>query len=192
MNQYLADNALMLIGVLPSPKDMEIARVLGWYRIPMRMAPKIVDVDYLAFYQTGAFGEEHRWRIESYAPVKGHELTTRRELLRDEPDHPRAGEEYYKIQLGPINYVHQPIHAGKWKRVTFLYTTGALFNRAENLHDLVVRSDERELLWKNLRERVQQGGIYSQQAFDEIDPSVLAMMGALFSSSSDEDEWLNF
>jgi len=69
---------------------MEIARVLGWYRIPLRFAPKVVAVDYLAFYQTGAFGENHRWRIEAIAPVRGHELTTRRELIRSESDHPRA------------------------------------------------------------------------------------------------------
>ena len=35
----------------------EIARLLGWYRIPLRTAPKVVAVDYLAFYQPSAFGE---------------------------------------------------------------------------------------------------------------------------------------
>ncbi len=41
--------ALMLVAVMPSPRDLEIARVLGWYRIPLRFAPKIIQVDYLAF-----------------------------------------------------------------------------------------------------------------------------------------------
>ena len=83
MNDSPSENSLMLVGVMPTQKDYEIARLLGWYRIPMRMAPKIVDVDYLAFYQTSAFGVEHRWQIEAFAEVRGHELTTRRELLRD-------------------------------------------------------------------------------------------------------------
>ncbi|MGD2026535.1 MAG: hypothetical protein PVI99_01855 [Anaerolineales bacterium] len=41
---------LVLVVFPPTPKDMEIARVLGWYRIPLRTAPKVVAVDWLAFY----------------------------------------------------------------------------------------------------------------------------------------------
>ncbi len=48
---------LILVCVLPGPRDLEIARLLGWYRIPLRTAPKVVAVDALAFYQPGAFGE---------------------------------------------------------------------------------------------------------------------------------------
>lgn len=155
MDEYLPDAALMLIGVMPSKRDFEIARLLGWYRIPLRMAPKIVDVDYLAFYQTSAFGPERKWRIESFAEVRGHELTTRGELLRSEPDHPRAQEEYYKIEIGPIRIRPRPIFAEKWKRITFLYTTGTLFNAAQTVNDLVVRSEDRMSLWRSLREKAE-------------------------------------
>ena len=92
---------LILVCLLPTTRDLEIARLLGWYRIPLRTAPKVVAVDYLAFYQPSTFGE-HSGQIEFIAQVKGHELTTRGELLRDEKDHPRAKEEYYKIQLGGL------------------------------------------------------------------------------------------
>ncbi|MBL8056091.1 MAG: hypothetical protein JNK29_05300 [Anaerolineales bacterium] len=74
-------------------RDLEIARVLGWYRIPYRSAPKTVAVDWLAFYQTAQFGAE-KWSIRYAAPVRGHELTTRGELLRDQAAHPRAGDPY--------------------------------------------------------------------------------------------------
>ena len=84
---------LILVCLLPSPRDLELARLLGWYRIPLRTAPKVVAVDYLAFYQTSAFGERGG-QVEYVALVRGHELTTRGELLRDEADHPRAHEEY--------------------------------------------------------------------------------------------------
>ncbi|MDD5370773.1 MAG: hypothetical protein PHQ40_16955, partial [Anaerolineaceae bacterium] len=77
MSNLPADTALILVAVLPTAQDLEIARLLGWYRIPLRRAPKVVDVDYLAFYQTAAFGEEQRWQIRHIAPVCGHELTTR-------------------------------------------------------------------------------------------------------------------
>src|SRR5512134_3614271 len=103
---------LILVSFLPTPRDMELARLLGWYRIPLRTAPKVVAVDYLAFYQPAAFGERGE-RLEYVAPVRGHELTTRGELLKDEAEHPRAREEYYKIQLGALEKLSEPIVADK-------------------------------------------------------------------------------
>jgi hypothetical protein len=152
--QPVPEESLILVGILPDQRDLEIARLLGWYRIPLKSAPKVVDVDFVAFYQTSAFGDEHRWKIEKFCPVRGHELVTRAELFRDEPDHPRANEEYFKISLGPIEQLSRPIVAGEWKRVTFLYTIGELFNKASTINQLVVRSEERQMLWQNLRERL--------------------------------------
>jgi len=167
--------SLVLVAVVNNPRDLEIARLLGWYRIPLRTAPKVVAVDYLAFYQTGAFGDE-KWRIEHIAPVRGHELTTRGELLQTEPDHPRAKEEYYKIQLGPLERLTQPILAETWRRITFLYTTGEYLLGASSVNDLVVKSDERQLLWQALRERASQ--IYGSQELPELDlpEDVLAIL----------------
>jgi len=148
----VASTDLILVCVLPEPRDLEIVRLLGWYRIPFRTAPKVIAVDSLAFYQPGKFGEAGG-RIEYLAPVRGHELATRLELLRDEPDHPHANEEYFKIQLGPLERLPQPIIADRWRRVAFLYTTGEYLLGAKTLNDLVVQSDERQLLWQTLRER---------------------------------------
>ncbi|MCX6066007.1 MAG: hypothetical protein NT121_09660 [Chloroflexi bacterium] len=50
----LSPTSLILVCLIPTPRDLEIARLLGWYRIPFRSAPKVVAVDYLAFYQRGA------------------------------------------------------------------------------------------------------------------------------------------
>jgi len=167
---------LILVCLLPTPRDLEIARLLGWYRIPFRTAPKVVAVDALAFYQPGAFAA-HSGRIEFVAPVRGHELTTRVELLHDEPDHPRANEEYYKIEIGALEKLPRPILADKWKRLTFLYTTGEYLLKAETLNDLVVNSDERLLLWRSLRERAAQAQSYhTDLPEDEIDPAILALL----------------
>jgi hypothetical protein len=169
---------LILVCLLPSPRDLEIARLLGWYRIPLRTAPKVVAVDYLAFYQTSAFGARGG-RIEFLASVRGHELTTRRELLKDEADHPRAHEEYYKIQIGALEKLKEPIVAGKWKRITFLYTTGEYLLHARTLHDLVVAGDERQILWRSLRERAESAQLYRTDLPDaDVPPDVLiALLG---------------
>lgn len=178
---YPSSEALILVAVMPEPRDLEIARLLGWYRIRFKSAPKVLEVDYLAFYQTSAFGEGHGGRIEYYAPLRGHELLTRGELFRDEPDHPRAHEEYFKLSLGALQTLPQPILADKWKRMTFLYTTGALMAGAHSLQDLVLRSEERAGLWRVLRERALHSGQYRVEELPEfdLDPLLLAMLGGL-------------
>jgi hypothetical protein len=169
---------LILVCLLPTPRDLELARLLGWYRIPLRTAPKVVAVDYLAFYQPSSFGERGG-QVEFVAEVRGHELTTRGELLRDEADHPRAREEYYKLQLGALEKLPQPICADKWKRLTFLYSTGEYLLNAKTLNDLVVEGEERQLLWHNLRERAERDQLYKVDLPDvELPPEALmALLG---------------
>ena len=170
--------SLVLVCLLPSPRDLEIARLLGWYRIPLRTAPKVIAVDYLAFYQPSTFGERGG-KIEFVSQVRGHELTTRGELFKDEADHPRSKEEYYKIQLGGLEKLSQPIIADKWKRLTFLYTTGEYLLNAKLLNDLVVQNEERDLLWKSLRERAENEQLYKVDLHGpDIPPEVLmALLG---------------
>lgn len=169
----LSSTSLILVCLLPTPRDLEIARLLGWYRVPLRTAPKVVAVDYLAFYQPSAFGDRGG-QIEYVAEVRGHELTTRGELLKDEADHPRAREEYYKIQIGGLEKLINPIKSDKWKRITFLYTTGEYLLQAATLNDLVVDGDERHLLWRSLRERAENAQLYKTDLPEvDIPPDVL-------------------
>ena len=177
--------AIILVARVPRPKDLEIARLLGWYRIPMKNAPILVDVDYIAFYQPGSFGAGHRWRIEFIAEVKGHELTTREDLFREEPDHPRAKEAYFKIQLAPLIRLDQPIKTADWKRLTFLYTLGDIFMKAETLDDLILKSEQRQVLWKTIKERLPQDSVYHYETFPgmDVDASILAFLGNIKPSS---------
>ena len=174
----LAPSSLVLVCLLPTPRDLEIARLLGWYRIPFRTAPKVVAVDYLAFYQPSAFADRGG-QIEFVAQVRGHELTTRGELLKDEADHPRAKEEYYKIQIGGLEKLKEPVKSEKWKRLTFLYTTGEYLLKAKSLNDLIVDGDERQLLWRSLRERAENEQLYKVDLPEaDIPPDVLiALLG---------------
>ena len=171
------------------PRDQEIARVLGWYRIPLRSSPKVIAVDYLAFYQTAGFGER-KWRIEYIAPVRGHELTTRAELLREEPDHPHADQEYYKIQLGQMVRLPEPVRAERWRRITFLYTTGEYLLRAKTLNDLIVQPEERRLLWQALRERASRDQAYlvAGPLEMEVDPEVLAAILGIKESETENNK----
>ena len=135
-------------------------------------------MDYLAFCQPSSFGESGG-QIEFIASVRGHELTTRRELLKDESTHPRANEEYFKIQIGGLEKLSNPIVADQWKRLTFLYSTGEYLLKAKTLNDLVVNDDERALLWRSLRERAENEQLYKTDLPEaDIPPDVLiALLG---------------
>jgi len=139
----IQDDDLVLVAVVKSPRDLEIARVLGWYRIPLASAPGTMRVDWVAFFQGSAFGEE-RWAVRYASKVRGYELTTRGELLRDEPDHPRAAEPYYRLQLGPLLELPKPIPGRGWRRFTFLYTTGERLRWARVVKDLTMPAAGRE------------------------------------------------
>ncbi len=143
---------LVLVCVIPQPRDLEIARVLGWYRIPLKHAPKVIYTDCLAFYQPASFGKEHQWIIEYVAPVRGVELTRRKELLQEEIFHPKAEEEYYKISLGSLVRLSKPIPADAWKRITFFYTTGEQILKANSISDLIIGQDKKELFQNTVME----------------------------------------
>jgi hypothetical protein len=152
MNTVQHDD-LILVAIMNNRRDLEIVRLLGWYRIPVASAPKTLWVDWVAFYQTAAFGEQ-KWSINYLARVKGFELVRRNELLQKENDHPRAQDPYFKLELGPLTSLTRPIPSLSWKRFTFLYTTGERLLAAEDLTDLTVPpSDERNSLWRLLEER---------------------------------------
>src|SRR5512136_1986790 len=87
------------------------------------------------YYLTKAFGAD-ALSIRWYAQVRGHELGARRDLLPDEPDHPRADQRYYKLQLGkPVELPH-PIPSRSLRRITFVLTNGKRLNEAWEINDL--------------------------------------------------------
>ena len=97
------------------------------------------------------------------------------------------------MQIGPLERLSRPIVAKKWRRLTFLYTTGEYLLKAATLNDLVVQSDERALLWQSLRERAEQGQQYKVDMPEDIDPTVLIALLGIKELQADyeamEDEW---
>ena len=131
----------VLVAVMNRPDDFEIARDQGWYRLPESKAGRGAFFEYVAFYFTAGFGQE-KWAIHHYARNLGHELLTRRDLLPHEPDHPRAAEPYFKLQLGPLQSRVPPIPSLRWRRITFIYTTWDRFQAAEEINDLYAEGGE--------------------------------------------------
>lgn len=128
----------VLVGLMNKPRDFQVARDEGWYRIPQAHAPEsTTDAAILAFYFTTAFSDE-KWAIHWYAEVRGHELVQRRDLFPAEASHPRAADRYYKLQIGPLLRRDPPIPSLRWRRVTFIESTWDRFTAAEEINDLYV------------------------------------------------------
>jgi len=143
----------VLVVILNNEIDLERARDAGWYRIPQRRAPRRIGADYLAFYQTGAFRQQPEAQTISFlAPTHRYRLMTRRELLPEEADHPRAGDYYYRIDIGPLERLPRPVRATTFRRLTFIHTTLARLLAAEDVKDLFIDDDPFEQLWSALRE----------------------------------------
>ena len=126
----------VLVGVMPDPNDLEIARTQHWYRVPAKHAPTGIHAEYVAFYFTRKYPDNLRWSIRYYARRTGHEMVRRSELLPEQSDHPRADELYYKLQLGPLKEKDPAIISLRWKRITFIQTTWDRFTKAREVNDL--------------------------------------------------------
>lgn len=143
------ESSRVLVAVITRPRDLEIAREQHWYRIPLAHLPTHLAAEYLAFYQTAAFGEE-RWSIRYYAPILRYRITTRRELLPDEPTHARAHERYYRLELGPLTELPLPVPAARLRRVTFIATTFGQLQRASDVRELWNPDEDQQSLGEDL------------------------------------------
>lgn len=136
----------VLVGVIGRRKDLRLARDAGWYRIPAerplrgleRVLDAAVDVEYLAF-----FTPRHRDQaggVYWYAERRGVELAYRRDLLPDEPNHPRADQVYYRVSLSPFVEKAPPVLNPSGRRFAFIRTTWDRFEEATTIAELYSKS----------------------------------------------------
>jgi hypothetical protein len=75
-------------------------------------------------------------------------------MFPDQPDHPRSSANYYKVSIGPLEELSQPIVSLRWRRVTFLHTTWDRFQDAREINDLFIEGGEYcDRLYATLKER---------------------------------------
>lgn len=148
MNEITA-NTRILVVVMTNPRDMAKAREEGWYRIPLARAPRALAAEYLAFYQTAAFGAE-RWAVRTIAEVYAVGITTRAALLPAEADHPRAADRYYRFSIGPLFALPAPLPSRRLRRLTFIATTYGQLLRANDVADLWRPPEDAAEGWESL------------------------------------------
>lgn len=130
----------VLVGVVNRKRDLEIIQKERWYRIPQIRMLNGVNAEYIAFFLSKAFGEKNG-AVHCFAERQGLELLYRRDLLPREPNHPRANEVYYKVQLGLIQEKSPPILNPTRRSISFVYTTWDRFTQAHQISDLYSTAD---------------------------------------------------
>jgi len=125
----------VLIVFVKSRQDWEIARLQGWYRLPLRHGPRDIAARWIAFYQPGAFGAE-RWGVYSYARIRETHVVRRIDLFPHEPNHPRAQQHYHVISFESPLRLARPLLSDHGRRFVWTDTTWWRFTSAQSLDDL--------------------------------------------------------
>ena len=133
----------VLVAIMNNRRDWDIAWRQGWYRIPIKRAPRQVAADYLAFSFTSAFPPDLRHRVAYYAPIRAYRLAARTALLPHETDHPRAQDLYYRIEIGALERLERPVVSERMRRITFIPTTLDRLLAAEEIRELWVERRRR-------------------------------------------------
>ncbi len=132
----------VLVGVVDRKRDLDHARDDHWYRIPQVKVPRGVYAEYIGLFLSSsaarAYGQSG---IYYFGERRGLELVRRIDLLPQEPNHQRAQDIYYKVQLGDLERRPLPITNPTGRPITFIYTTWDRFARAQHVADLYSKSD---------------------------------------------------
>lgn len=144
----------VLVAVLNNAPDLKIAREARWYRVPIPSAEKWLvprwPPQWLAFYQTKAFGPE-AFAINYYARIRKIRTATRQQLFPGEPPGPKSAKRYFQLFIEPLQELQRPIPSKRWRRIVFIPTTWAKFTQAEEINDLYDDSPLEDLLWSRLK-----------------------------------------
>ncbi len=147
----------VLIAILNNLLDFAILREQGWYRIPVGSVEKWLKdrwpPQWLAFYQTKAFGEEAH-AVRYFARVRRIQKAQRWQLFPDEPrNDARSGRSYYQVFVEPLQRLNKPIYSRRWRRIVFIPTTWQKFCEAAEINDLYAESSLEDRLWEAFKQR---------------------------------------
>lgn len=153
-----------LVALLKQKMDLTYLKDEGWYRIPVKSAPKALqNVEYLAFYQPKDFGED-KWRVQFYGR-KGRTTQIKRiDLLpREVADHQRDVL-YYRIEVKDLKQLNKPILSNRGRRILFVQTTLEKLLTATEINDLFHESPLEDELWEHLKKE----GIQAERQYEVI------------------------
>lgn len=180
-----------LVAILKDPSDLAILQEKGWYRIPVVSAPRRWPPRWLAFYQPKNFKED-AYRIRYFGQVKNIDHARRKDIFPNEIASARSDREYYLLNLEKLEEREVPILSRRPRRLVFIPTTWAKFERAEQINDLFDDSPLEDQLWSELKrlsiEAERQWPVDFRTAFYYLDFVLFCAKGCI-DVETDGDTW---
>lgn len=130
----------VLVGIVKDEKQWDLIKNKKWYHLPVSVnsAPENpARIRYVAFYFPASFNGEHKYKVMFYAEMTGVVQKKRIELFPNEPENPKANEDYFQFHLGEIQKLSKAI-VSRNNRDDIIHiptNTEKLFN-AEEINDL--------------------------------------------------------
>ena len=145
----------VLVVLMNSKSDFEIAQKFNWYRIPVISAPPIVknnSAKYISFYHTKIF-EKEKYSIKWYAEIKKITIVKRKELFPNLSFDNKSENNYYKIEFGNLIALPKEILSLRPRRLLFIQTTEEKFFIAREINHLFNDSPLEDILWEKFVEK---------------------------------------
>ena len=167
-----------LIGIIPRKKLWETIQEEKWYHIPVGSAPhNISSIKYLAFYFPECFPKEYQEQIKYYAKVLKIDTKKRIQLFPKETEHENADKDYFKLYLGKIRELPEPIPNKKQRMIIHIPTSKQKLFTAKEVNDLWDTSPLEEKMYQALKK---QGIATERQFYIKIDDKRYFLDFAIF------------
>ena len=168
-NKLIGKN--VLVGSLREPSQLEVAHKYGFYHVPLKRITEhsiLTQLEYVGLYQSKRKFEPYGieagiyWygRIAEWKIVRRKEITERPARVGTEE------ELYVKFMVEEWKQRSTPIVAGGSGIYTLLYTSKYMFDRAAEIAELKLESEEHLKLW---REQRRLGRVNVELDHDQVD-----------------------
>ena len=180
-----------LVAILKDKSDLAILQEQGWYRIPVASAPKRWPPRWLAFYQPRNFGED-AYRIRYFGQIKDMRRARRYEIFPNEIESVKSEREYFILNVAKLEECKVPIPSYRPRRLVFIPTTWAKFEKAEQINDLFDDSPLEDQMWSEMKrlslKAERQWAVSLRQAIYFLDFALFCKNGRL-DVETDGDTW---
>lgn len=184
-------NRDVLVAIVNEWDDLNRVLAGGWYRVPVKTAPRDWPPAWLAFYQTKEFGDE-AYQVKYYGEVANIEVVPRHDLLPNEPANPKSDDLYYCVRLKEVKDLKPPIYSARPRRLVFVPTTWQKFSTARAINDLFADSPMEDRLWQELQQQridaERQWEVKTKKSVYQLDFAVFCRTGQI-DVEVDGDRW---
>jgi very-short-patch-repair endonuclease len=147
MDAIAKNDSEVLIALLKKKSHFFNLQEKSWYHIPLERAPKRWPPEYVAFYQSGAFGDD-AFRVRYFGHVKEIIETPYKNLFPNLLESSKSEEIYFQIFIEKLEQLPRPIPSRIPRYVLFIPTKWHKFIQAEQMNDLFDESPLEDTIWQ--------------------------------------------